>query len=138
MPLNCDFDNSARPVGATRLTDECWEFCVWAPKRNRVELHLLGANDRYIEMAKCRFGYFSATVSDINAGADYLYRLDGSVERPDPASRFQPEGVHGPSRTVDTGSFAWTDQAWNPPPLEQSIFYELHAGTYTPEGTFDS
>jgi maltooligosyltrehalose trehalohydrolase len=82
-------------------------------------------------------GYFSAAVEEITPGALYRYYLDGQTERPDPASRFQPQGVHGPSEVVDT-DFAWTDNGWFGIPLEQYVLYELHVGTYTPQGTFDA
>jgi maltooligosyltrehalose trehalohydrolase len=81
-------------------------------------------------------GYYRAVIDGVAPGTKYMYRLDGSNERPDPASRYQPDGVHGPSAVVDTSAFAWTDRQWNGPALEASIFYELHVGTYTPEGTF--
>jgi maltooligosyltrehalose trehalohydrolase len=80
-------------------------------------------------------GYFKVQVPGTQAGSRYLYELDGSIERPDPASRFQPEGVHGPSEVVDLESFPWTDQNWKAPPLTNSVFYELHIGTYTSSGT---
>jgi len=82
-------------------------------------------------------GYFAADVDNIAVGARYRYCLDGQWERPDPASRFQPEGVHGPSEVVDT-NFAWTDGRWSGIPLEQYVLYELHVGTFTPQGTFDA
>jgi maltooligosyltrehalose trehalohydrolase len=83
-------------------------------------------------------GYHRAVVADLNPNRKYLFRLDDGRELPDPASHFQPDGVHKPSQLVDLKSFRWTDQNWKGPPLEESIFYELHVGTYTPEGTFDA
>lgn len=77
-----------------------------------------------------------ATVDGAIAGCRYLFRLDDSEERPDPASRYQPEGVHRASEVVDPRSFRWTDSEWKGLPLEDSIFYELHVGTFTPKGTF--
>jgi maltooligosyltrehalose trehalohydrolase len=82
-------------------------------------------------------GYFETVADDVGPGARYTYILDGRTERPDPASRFQPEGVHGPSAVVDPG-FAWTSGGWRGLPLEECIFYELHAGTFTAEGTLDA
>ncbi|HEY8715343.1 MAG TPA: malto-oligosyltrehalose trehalohydrolase, partial [Candidatus Acidoferrum sp.] len=70
--------------------------------------------------------------------ARYFYRFDDGRDRPDPASRFQPEGVHGPSQLVDLSQFPWTDRAWRGFELADGIFYELHVGTFTPEGTFDA
>jgi maltooligosyltrehalose trehalohydrolase len=71
-------------------------------------------------------------------GTDYAFSLDGGPRRPDPRSPWQPHGVHGPSRTVDHAAFRWTDRAWQAPPLAAAIFYEMHIGTFTPGGTFDS
>jgi maltooligosyltrehalose trehalohydrolase len=82
-------------------------------------------------------GYFHAVVEGISAGALYRYRLDGEKERPDPASRYQPRGVHGPSQIMDS-SFNWNDSRWRGIPLEKYVCYELHVGTFTPEGTFDA
>ena len=89
-------------------------------------------------MDKDERGYHHATLGNLATGDRYLYRLDGLRERPDPASRFQPDGVHGPSQLVDLGAFQWSDSNWKGRPLGTSIFYELHVGTYTPEGTFDA
>jgi maltooligosyltrehalose trehalohydrolase len=82
-------------------------------------------------------GVFDLLVAGAAAGDRYAYRLNGGEPRPDPASRFQPEGVHGPSQIVDPGAFAWTDAAW-PGPRGNLVVYELHVGTFTPEGTFRS
>ena len=81
-------------------------------------------------------GYFDIQLDQITAGIRYQYRLDQDKIRHDPASRFQPEGVHGPSEVVDLKSFAWSDGQWRGLSLEEYVFYELHAGTFTPEGTF--
>ncbi len=82
-------------------------------------------------------GYHRAIVKTLEPGSEYFYKLDGARELPDPASRFQPRGVHGPSGIVELEAFPWTDHGWKGPTLERSVFYELHVGTYTPEGTFD-
>jgi maltooligosyltrehalose trehalohydrolase len=111
---------------------------VWAPHREKVELHLLYPKTAFREMERNPTGYYTATVAGVPAGARYLFRLDGKIERPDPASRLQPEGVHGPSQAVDLCAFSWTDTGWEGFALEDSVFYELHVGTFTPEGTFAS
>lgn len=80
-------------------------------------------------------GYFRAVVDGVKPGARYSYRLDGGDARPDPASRFQPDGVHAASQVVDPATFHWTDQSWKGVALRDSVFYELHVGTFTPEGT---
>src|SRR5438477_148834 len=79
-------------------------------------------------------GYFSGTVPSARAGTDYRYRLGGGLF-PDPASRYQPEGPHGPSRVIDPSAFAWADSAWRGPAPEGRVIYEMHIGTFTPEGT---
>lgn len=111
-------------------------FHVWAPLAQQVEAHLLDSN-RYVPMQGDAEGYFTVTVPDLEPGTRYFYRLDGEKERPDPASRHQPEGVHGPSQVVDP-AFKWTDDGWQPPTLRNSVMYELHIGTYTSEGTFEA
>ncbi len=81
-------------------------------------------------------GFFEAFVPGAGAGTRYVYQLDGRLERPDPASRHQPEGVHGPSQVTNPQSYVWRDGQWKNPPLRQYIIYELHVGTFTREGTF--
>ena len=124
-------------VGASRQADGAWEFTVWAPGRQKVAVHLLGSRDRFISMTKNGSGYHQVLVSDIEPQSRYVYQVDGSHEYPDPASRFQPEGVHGPSEIFDVTAFQWTDAGWKAPSLAESVFYELHVGTYSEEGTLD-
>jgi maltooligosyltrehalose trehalohydrolase len=125
-------------VGAIPLADGSWHFSVWAPKWERVSLHVTGDHEQVARMEKEERGYHHAILRNVAPGDRYLYRLDDSHERSDPASRFQPDGVHGPSQLVDLRAFQWTDSNWKGRPLETSIFYELHVGTYTREGTFDA
>ena len=75
---------------------------------------------------------------EVESGVDYRFVVDGGEPRPDPRSASQPEGIHGPSRTVDHSEFTWTDDGWNGAPLSETIAYELHVGTFTPEGTFEA
>ncbi|GIX47331.1 MAG: malto-oligosyltrehalose trehalohydrolase [Candidatus Tectimicrobiota bacterium] len=124
-------------LGATYLGDGRCRFLVWAPRAERVAVHLLAPRERLVPMAPRPHGYHTALVEDVAPGSLYRYRLDDRLERPDPASRAQPEGVHGPSQVVDP-AFAWEDAAWPGLPLEAYVFYELHVGTFTPEGTFDA
>lgn len=124
------------PSLGAAYTPQKTTFHVWAWNAARVEVHLL-SSDRYIEMRRDSAGYFTCAVPEVQAGERYLYRLDGAQERPDPASKSQPEGVHGPSQVVDD-AFPWNDNAWNPPTLRNSVMYELHIGTFTPEGTFEA
>jgi maltooligosyltrehalose trehalohydrolase len=113
------------------------EFAVWAPFRNTVELVITGEDRKVIPMGKDASGYWSVVLDNIMPGTRYLYRLDG-VERADPASHLQPEGVLGPSETVDHGLFNWTDAGWKGLALSDMVIYEIHTGTFTPEGTFES
>jgi maltooligosyltrehalose trehalohydrolase len=124
-------------LGANRLPDGSWEFLLWAPKARSVSLHLLQRGE-LLTMAPLARGYFCAAIQNLEPGSRYFFQLDGGRDLPDPASRFQPEGVHGPSEVVDLHHFEWTDQNWQGRTLERSIFYELHVGTYTAEGTFDA
>ncbi len=123
-------------AGANRLADGSWDFLVWAPRARTVGLHLLRGDGELLEMAPLTRGYFRCSVESLEPGTRYLFQLDGARDLPDPASRFQPEGVHGPSQVVDVKRFQWTDQNWRGRTLEHSIFYEVHVGTYTAEGTF--
>lgn len=83
-------------------------------------------------------GYFSLEVPDLAPGTRYQFQLDGDTRRADPASRWQPDDVHGPSALVDVTDFVWTDAAFVPPPPERRIYYEIHVGTFTPRGTFEA
>jgi maltooligosyltrehalose trehalohydrolase len=113
------------------------------PKDSAVEVRS-DQGGRTIEMERNEFGYFRAEVVNVPAAARYMYQLgtgeksEGGTERPDPASRFQPDGVHGASQVIDLSDFAWADGNWKAPLLEQSIFYELHIGTFTQAGTLDT
>jgi len=121
----------ARPQGGDRCA-----FRVWAPRVKQLEVRLEGAATGRIEgLRPTERGYHEALLDAVPVGSSYRYRLDGAVERPDPASRYQPEGVHGPSQVVDT-SFAWTDSGWRGLALDQYVTYELHVGTFTPQGSF--
>ncbi|HXF64903.1 MAG TPA: malto-oligosyltrehalose trehalohydrolase, partial [Caldilineaceae bacterium] len=131
-----DVADLSRPLGATYLGDGRCNFHVWAPFAKQVELRLLDPAERVVEMHPQDQGYFQVAVAGVNPGARYFYRLDGGPDRPDPASRLQPEGVHGPSAVVDP-AFEWNDGHWNGLPLQQYILYELHVGTFSEEGTFE-
>lgn len=109
-------------------------FRVWAPKANQVEL-LLEEERRSMEPQPG--GWWVRNAPEALPGMDYAYSLDGGRALPDPRSRWQPNGVHGPSRLLDLERFVWSDAGWNAAPLRRAIIYELHVGTFTPEGTFD-
>lgn len=109
---------------------------MWAPAADRVEV-VVGGTGHPMEARPS--GWWEATVADAVHGTDYGFVLDGSDEvLPDPRSPWQPNGVHGQSRVYDHGQFAWTDQHWHGRPLPGSVLYEMHVGTFTPEGTFDA
>lgn len=114
------------------------DFRVWAPFARSVSAKLITPGLRILPLRKIEGGYWSATAEQCPPGTRYLYVLDNGRERPDPASRCQPEGVHGPSQVVNHAAFPWTDQGWKGLSLQSMIMYELHTGAFTPEGTFDA
>jgi maltooligosyltrehalose trehalohydrolase len=111
-------------------------FSVWAPRCRSLDLVVDGRPVR--AMREEGDGLFTAEVEKLAAGARYQYRLDGERYRPDPASRWQPDGVHGPSAVVDPAVFEWTDQGFAGHALADLVFYELHVGTFTTAGTFEA
>ena len=133
------------PIGAEVLPDGGVRFRVWAPSRQRVEVvleggarHIPAGETLAVELTPEGTGYFSGVVREAGDRTLYRYRLDGGDSFPDPVSRFQPEGPHGPSRVVDPGTFRWTDDGWRGLELKGQVLYELHLGTYTPEGTWEA
>ena len=125
------------PVGAEALSGGGAHFRVWAPRRERVEVVFEGGADSAFELEREDGGYFNALVESARDGVLYRFRLDGEEYLyPDPASRFQPEGPHGPSRVVDPTAFRWTDADWKGASLKGQVIYELHTGAFTREGTF--
>ena len=122
-------------LGATLLDRRRCRFVVWAPRASQVSVRVETPQPRTVPMAPQPDGYFEAIVDGVEPNARYRYLVNGTTARPDPASRFQPDGVHGPSQLVPP-TFAWHDQSWSGLPLERYVIYELHVGTCTPEGTF--
>jgi len=123
-------------LGSNYLGPYC-SFQVWAPRTQCLDLQLLGREGCRIPMRSTERGYFQVSVDGLAPGSLYLYCLDSGQQRPDPASRFQIEGVHGPSQILDL-RFDWQDQTWKGLPLPDYLIYELHVGTFTAEGTFDA
>lgn len=117
------------------------EFRVWAEDRRRVEVLIEsgpGGNGspRAVELEPEDDGHFAGLVEDAGPGTRYRFRLDGGPSYPDPASRFQPEGPHGPSEVVDGSGFPWTDDGWQGISMPGQVLYEMHVGTFTPQGTW--
>jgi len=124
-------------LGTTPLPDGSTGFRVWAPRAQQVAVIFPESNRPPASLQPEGNGYFSGTVAEVGHGDCYWYLLDSELQRPDPASRYQPEGVHGPSRVVDPDRFQWQTPDWGGLPLEQYLIYELHVGAFTPQGTFD-
>lgn len=108
---------------------------LWAPEAMEVVINI-SSKKLQLPLEKDDVGYWLLQTNKIEVGDLYKFILDREKELPDPASRSQPEGVHGYSEVVDLGSFSWTDKSWKNMPLEAYILYELHVGTYSSEGTF--
>ncbi len=125
-------------IGATCLSDGKFEFVVWAPLLESVSLKIESNGNQIVPMQKDVSGYWKTVVSNVKPGTLYSYLLNSERDRPDPASYFQPNGVHEASQVIDHNVFNWQDSNWKSIPLAEMIMYELHVGTFTPEGTFDS
>jgi maltooligosyltrehalose trehalohydrolase len=127
-------DVSKRSVGINFNKNGEAEILIWAPEIKMVEIY---HNNIRIPLSKNELGYWEATTDQLKPMDLYTVIVD-EKELPDPASLAQPEGVHGPSKTFDLNSFKWTDNLWTNIPLKDYIIYELHTGTFTPQGTFTS
>lgn len=124
-----------RPALGAWIESDGARFRVWAPETSKVAVVLLESTPRVIPLERFHDGTWGGYVAGVRAGDLYRYRIDQG-EFPDPASRFQPEGVHGPSQVVDPFSFPWTDQNWRGLQHKDLVLYELHVGAFSPEGTF--
>jgi len=118
------------------LDENTIEFNLWAPKAKSIHL-VIQAPEKSYKMHPQDFGYWSLKLENISPGTRYKYQIDDKEVYPDPASLSQPEGVHEASEVVDLKDYEWTDDAWQNIPLKDMIQYELHTGTFTPEGTFE-
>jgi maltooligosyltrehalose trehalohydrolase len=125
------------PIGAEVVPGGV-DFRVWAPRPERVQVVLEDARDRttVFDLVPEGNGYFSGVVARASAGSLYRYRLDGAGPFPDPASRFQPDGPHGPSQVIDPDAYRWRDTGWPGIAPDGHVLYEMHIGTFTPEGTW--
>jgi maltooligosyltrehalose trehalohydrolase len=124
------------PIGAEVLPAGGVHFRVWAPNRRQVVVVLGQRGDSSFSLAAEEGGYFSGHVMEARAGTLYRFQLDGGEPRPDPASRFQPDGPLGPSQVIDPLPFQWTDHGWKGVPLRGQVLYEMHVGTFTRQGTW--
>jgi maltooligosyltrehalose trehalohydrolase len=125
--------------GASVLPGGGAEFRLWAPAAQKVELCLQhGLEKKFFEMDDLGGGWRGTRNPDARHGSLYWYRINGDMLVPDPVSRFQPEDALGPSQLIDPQAFEWTDGDWKSRPWEEAVFYELHVGSYTTRGTFDS
>jgi len=123
-------------LGPTFSEDGRCQFLVWAPYARKAEVCFPDPKLPPLTLERDASGYHRIT-ADVAPGTQYFYRLDGEKQRPDPASRFQPQGVHGPSEIVDP-RFDWEDDAWRGIPLHDYIICEAHTGTFTAPGTFEA
>ena len=124
------------PFGAEWQDDHA-RFRLWAPAAEQVELSLIKTDaSATLPLNAVGEGWFELRTELARPGDRYRFRINGSQVVPDPASRFQPEDVHGPSEIRDPAAFEWTDSAWKGRPWEQAVIYELHVGTFSPNGTF--
>ncbi|MBM3934938.1 MAG: malto-oligosyltrehalose trehalohydrolase [SAR202 cluster bacterium] len=127
------------PVGADWVSGKGTHFRVWAPAKASVDVVVQNAEGRHAPypLRQERSVYFSGLVSGVAPGDLYSFRLDAGPDLyPDPASRFQPQGPHGPSQVIDPNAFHWTDFGWKGCRLLGQVIYEMHIGTFTPEGTW--
>ncbi|HEX2718638.1 MAG TPA: malto-oligosyltrehalose trehalohydrolase [Gemmatimonadaceae bacterium] len=125
--------------GATALPDGGVRFCIWAPKAKRADVVMYGKGKESSRTLDDRGGgIFEGIVHEARAGTRYRFRLDGAEPVPDPVSRYQPDDVHGASQVVDPREFRWTDDGWKGLDVAALVIYELHVGTFTEGGTFDS
>jgi len=125
------------PFGAEARDDGTTRFRLWAPAARSVELWLRD-RQRGFAMPRDAAGWAEWVTRDAPPGSRYSFRIDGELLVPDPASRFQPDDVHGPSEVVDPSAYAWSDAEWHGIAPERLVFYELHVGTFTPKGTFEA
>jgi maltooligosyltrehalose trehalohydrolase len=125
------------PFGAELTAAGTVRFRLWAPAAHRVELVLSDARAEDAQPLAARGdGWFELESTRAHVGSLYRYRIDGGIEVPDPASRFNPQGVHGPSEVIDPEAFAWPDPEWRAPAWHGCVIYELHVGTFNAPGTY--
>lgn len=122
-------------LGATAIHHDAAHFLIWAPRCETLEVELEGDVSERHALSRAADGWFQGTLHSVSPGTHYQLVLDGERRRPDPASRFQPRGVHRVSRVERHLGYPWTDQGWRGVPKRDLVIYELHVGTLTDEGT---
>src|SRR6185503_2731009 len=140
MTVDSEISQTADVALGARVARDAVTFTVWAPRHDEVTLRLedrdVSSGCRDIPMESRLHGYFTVTVPGARAGQRYWFKVNDGL-RPDPVSRYQPEGVFGPSAIVDPASFPWTDADWTgAPPRHRNVVYEMHVGTFTTAGTW--
>ncbi len=124
--------------GHIALGPGCYGFTVWSPTARSMDLEFTSPQKPLLPMEAIGGGYWRVEAKGVSPGDLYRFVLEAKISRPDPAAHHQPQDVHGPSAVVDHGSFSWKCKDFTPPALGDVILYELHVGTFTPEGTFDA
>jgi malto-oligosyltrehalose trehalohydrolase len=124
------------PFGAECRHDGSVRFRLWAPHARSVQVALEDSPQCELAMPAVGEGWFEVSTQAASAGTRYSFKIDNLEPVPDPASRFQPTSVHGPSEVIDPRAFEWTDAGWHGRPWRDVVIYEMHTGTFTPEGTF--
>ena len=125
------------PFGAALLPSGAVRFSLWAPGAEKVSLCLVTGNEKlFLPMPRREAGWFHLETEEAGRGSRYCFQLASGLLVPDPASRFQPKDVHGPSEVIDPALFPWPDHEWQGRPWEEAVVYELHVGTFSAEGTF--
>lgn len=125
-------------IGAVYTEGKGCVFTVWAPLKETMILHIIHPSEYRMQMQKDEWGYFTVVIEEAGPGTQYFFMPNGLQDLPDPASHYQPEGVHGPSEVVDHSSYQWQDIHWRGIPLKELVLYEIHVGTFTEEGTFQA
>ena len=125
----------AMPFGAELRPDGAVRFRLWAPEQQRVRLVLEGRSETLTDGPRSD-GWHELATSGASAGTQYSFELANSMRVPDPASRYQPRDVHGPSEVIDPAAYQWRDGSWRGRPWHEAVLYEMHVGAFTPEGTF--
>lgn len=125
------------PLGA-HVRKEGVFFRIWAPKCSQIDVIIESDENKIFPLNKVNHGYFEGLIPKLKAGVLYRYRVDENQKYPDPCSRFQPEGPHGPSMVIDANHYEWNDAGWPGVKLKGQVIYEMHIGAYTHEGTLDA